>query len=100
MQEPEPTVPKALGPGDDDPRFVQRGVPREVSGPLAPGEDQPTTQERITTAGDVRGPLKPGETDPSDTRPPFQMFVPPQAGPGGVAMPPRRITVFPIDPKE
>ena len=98
---PEMVVPKPLGPGDDDPREQPRAVvPIEAPKPLGPGDDDPAFVPRVVADGTARGPLKPGETDPTDTRPAFQMFVPPQAGPGQVEMPPRRITVFPIDHKE
>lgn len=99
--QPEMVIPAPLGPGDDDPRETPRVVvPVEAQKPLGPGDDDPTFVPSIATAGTGRGPLKPGETDPTDTRPPFLMLVQPQAGPGDVAMPPRRITVFPIDSKE
>ena len=93
-EEPPPmVVPPTLGPGDDDPKAVDRGTAAAVAGPLGPGDDDPRPVNR-GAAGEIRGPLGPGDADPRDTvNRNIRMLAQPAPGPGETFSP-RRITVF------
>lgn len=71
----EPSIPAALGPGDDDPRSPIRIVPEPPKPPAVAVRADPPPIPAALGPGDSVG------DNPDDA---FHFLAPPPAGPGGV----------------
>jgi hypothetical protein len=86
-------IPVALGPGDADPRSPARVDAADHVAPLGPGDDDARSPVQGEAAAIVAPPA-PG--DGLDANEGFHVLPPPPAaGPGDIAVGPRRLTRIP-----